>query len=150
MIDIENFVFDTFYNQLIQIYPNANITNGYDEQFASLLTILIRETNSVPLRKTATDDCAENHVRLTYEIEVVCDEENTGRIKCKSVLNDIDTVAQSMKMTRIHKNIPINIDRTKWRQYVRYEVICDKGTQVSKVVNGETVVDTVYQLYRRG
>ena len=146
MIDIENFVFDTFYNQLIELYPNANITNGYDEQNASSLTIIIRETNNVPLRKTATDECVENHARLTYEVEVVCDEENTGRNKCKSVLNDVDTVAQSMKMTRIHKNRPINIDRTKWRQYVRYEVIVGKPVTYNTGTENER---TVYQMYRR-
>ena len=47
MIDIENFVFDTFYNYLIALYPNANITNGYDEENASSLTIIIRETNNL-------------------------------------------------------------------------------------------------------
>lgn len=141
MIDIENFVFDTFYNHLIAIFPNANITSGYDEKSAASLTVIIRETNNVPFRKTATDDCVENHARLTYEIEVICDEESTGRIKCKNVLAEVDTAAQGMKMTRIHKNRPINIDRTKWRQYARYEVIVGKP----QTING----NTVYQMYRR-
>lgn len=141
MIDIEDFVFDTFYNQLILKYPNANITNGYDESFASSLTIIIRETNNVPFRKTSTDECVENHARLTYEIEVICDEESTGRQKCKAVLNDVDIAAQGMKMARIHKNRPINIDRTRWRQYARYEVIVQKGQEI----NG----NTVFQMYRR-
>ena len=146
MIDIENFVFDTFYNYLISLYPNANITNGYDEENASSLTIIIREINNLPVKRTATDACAENHAKLTYEIEVICDEESTGRIKCKAVLADVDTAAQSMKMTRIHKNRPINIDRTRWRQYARYEVIVGKPVTYDAGTQNER---TVYQMYRR-
>ena len=147
MIDIENFVFDTFYNQLIQIYPNANITTGYDEQNASSLTIIIRETNNTPVKRSATDACVENHARLTYEIEVICDEETAGKAKCKAVLNAVDNIAaQSMKMTRIHKNRPINIDRTRWRQYARYEVIVGKPVTYDAGTANER---TVYQMYRR-
>lgn len=149
MIDIETLVFDTVYNQTIQQYPSANITAGYDEQEASSLTVIIRETNNQPYRNSATDDCSENHTRLTYEIEVVSDKENTGRSECREVLDFVDTVMQSMKFRRIHKNRPINIDRTRWRQYARYEVICDKGTQVTRIVDGQTVTDTVYHMYRR-
>lgn len=141
MIDIENFVFDTFYNHLIVLFPNANITKGYDEHTAASLTVIIRETNNVPLRKTATDDCVENHARLNYEIEVICDTESTGRIICQDVLAEVDTAAQGMKMTRIYKSRPINTDRTKWRQYVRYEVIVGKP----QTIDGKTV----YQMYRR-
>ena len=149
MIDIESLVFDTVYNALIQQYPSANITAGYDEQNAVFPTVVIRETNNQPYRNSATDDCSENHARLTYEIEVISDKENTGRGECKGILNAADTVMQSMKFRRIHKNRPINIDRTRWRQYARYEVICDKGTQVSRIVDGQTVTDTVYHMYRR-
>ena len=149
MIEISNLVFDTVYNQTIQQYPSANITAGYDEQIASPLTVIVRETNNQPYRDSATDNCSENHSRITFEVEVFSDKENTGRSECEEVLDFVDTVMQSMKFRRIHKNRPINIDRTRWRQYARYEVICAKGRQVTRIVDGKTVTDTVYQMYRR-
>lgn len=141
MIDIENLVFDRFYQNLILLYPDANITGGYDEEKKSALTIIIREVGNAALLKTATDDCVENHARLSYEIEVVTDQKNTGRSLCRKVLSDVDTIAQTMKFRRIHMNRPINIDRTKWRQYVRYEVIVGKAQDIDG--------NTVYQMYRR-
>lgn len=141
MIDIENMVFDRFYNSLIVLYPNANITGGYDEERASVLTVIIREVNNAPLQKTATDDCVENHARVTYEIEVVTDQTSTGRSLCRQVMSDVDDIAQTMKFRRIHMNRPINIDRTKWRQYARYEVIVGKPQEIDG--------NTVYQMYRR-
>lgn len=149
MIDVESLVFDTVYNALIQQFPNANITAGYDEQNAVFPTVIIRETNNQPYRASATDDCCENHSRLTYEVEVESTKENEARSECKEILNAVDLIMQSMKFRRVHKNRPINIDRTVWRQYARYEVIVDKGTQVTRIVDGKTVTDTVYHMYRR-
>ena len=149
MIDIENLVFDTVYNALIQLYPNANITAGYDEETAIFPAVIVRETNNQPYRNSATDECSENHTRLTYEVEVESDKENTGRSECKAILNAADEIMQSMKFRRVHKSRPLNVDRTIWRQYARYEVICDKGTQVTRIVDGKEVTDTVYHMYRR-
>ena len=150
MIDVENLVFDTIYKALIQQYPEADITDGYDEEHFKSPTVIVRETNNSPLQRTATDACVENHTRLVYEIEVISSKENTGRSECKTILNAVDDIMQnSMKFRRVHKNRPINIDRTRWRQYARYDVIVGKPYTVTEVVNGETVTTTVYPMYRR-
>ena len=141
MIDIEHLVFDTVYNQLNPLFPNANITNGYDEKIAVYPAVIVRETNSVPLQSMNTDDCAENYSRLTYEIEVVSNKANTAREECKAILEAADTIMQGMKFRRMHKNRPINTDRTVYRQYARYEVVVGKPYEQ----NG----DTIFPMYRR-
>lgn len=141
MIDIENLVFDTVYNQLHPLFPDANITAGYDEHNAVFPTVIVRETGNIPYRNSATDECSENHARITFEVEVESDKENTARSECKEILNAVDEIMQSMKFRRVHKNRPINIDRTVWRQYARYEVIVGKPIAVGD--------DLVYQMYRR-
>ena len=149
MIDIESLVFDTVYNALHALHSELNITAGYDENMATYPTLIVRQTNNQPYRNSATDDCSENHTRLTFELEVMSDKANTGRSECKQILMDADDVMQSMKFRRIHLNRPLNVNRTLWRQYARYEVICDKGTQVTRIVDDKPVVDTVYHMYRR-
>lgn len=146
MIDIESLVFDTVYNALITQFPDINITAGYDEQNAIFPTVILRETNNQPYRNSATDDCSENHARLTYEVEVESDKENTARSECKAILNAVDEIMQGMKFRRVHKNRPINIDRTVWRQYARYEVIVAKPVTYDAGTENER---TVYQMYRR-
>ena len=141
MIDIENLVFNTVFDQLSALYPSANITTGYDEKEATYPTVIVRETNNVPVQSMNTDDCAENYTRLTYEVEVVSDREHTARSECKEILEAADTIMQSMKFRRIHKNRPVNVDRTVYRQYARYEVIVGKPYER----NG----NMVFQLYRR-
>ena len=149
MIDIENLVFDKVYNALSVLHPEANISAGYDEHIAIFPSVVVRQTNNQPYRDSATDECSENHARITFEIEVYSDKKDTGRSECKAILNDADEIMQSMKFRRIHLNRPLNVDRTLWRQYARYEVICDKGTQVTRIVDGKEVTDTVYHMYRR-
>ena len=141
MIDIENLVFDTVYNALHTLYPNVNITSGYDEKKAVYPAIYVRETNNTPVERMNTDDCAENYSRLTYEVEVVSDRENTARSECKELLTAADGVMQSMKFRRIHKNRPVNTDRTVYRQYARYEVIVGKPYEKDG--------NTVFPMYRR-
>ena len=146
MIDIESLVFDTVYNQLIQLHSDANITAGYDEKRESHTTVIIREVGNVPYAFGNTDACAENYSRVTYEIEVECDKQNTARSECKAILNDADTIMQSMKFRRIHKNRPLSIDRSKFRQYARYEAIVGKPVTINA---GEQNEKTVFQMYRR-
>lgn len=141
MIDIENLVFDTLYNQLHALFPQTNITAGYDEQNAIFPTVVARQTNNQPYRMSATDECSENHARITFEIEAYSDKADTGRTECKELLAAADEIMQSMKFRRIHLNRPLNLDRTKWRQYARYEVIA--GKPIEKDGN------LIYQMYRR-
>ena len=149
MIDIENLVFDTVYNQMLTLHPEANVTAGYDEQNAVFPCVVVRQTNNQPYRASATDDCAENHTRVTFEIEVYSDKADTGRSECKELLNDADTIMQSMKFRRTHLNRPINIDRTLYRQYARYEVIVGKPTVTVTGTGDEQVTTTTFHMYRR-
>lgn len=149
MIDVESKVFDTVYNWIHNLYPNANITAGYDEQNAIFPCVVVRQTNSQPYRNSATDDCSENHTRLTFEVEVFSDKADTGRSECKELLIAADDAFQSMKFRRIHLNRPLNVDRTLWRQYARYEVIVGKPTVTVTGEGDNTETIYTYQMYRR-
>lgn len=141
MIDISNLVFDTVYTQLSVLYPDANITAGYDEKKIPGLNLVVRQTDNTPYTLSNTDDCAENHSVITYELEAESNRENTARSECAAILNDADAIMQSMKFRRTNMSRPFNLDRTSYRQYARYEVIVGKPQEI----NG----NTVYQMYRR-
>ena len=149
MIDIENLVFDTFYTAFHTLHADANVTAGYDEQNALFPSVIVRQTNNQPYREMNTDDCAENYSRITFEIEVISSKADTGRSECKLLINDADTIMQSMKFRRIHLNRPINVDRTLWRQYARYEVIVGKPTTTVTGEGDNTETTITYHMYRR-
>lgn len=141
MIDIESKVFDTIYNAVTTVYPTANVTTGYDETNAVFPCVVVEEIDNVPYRRTSTDDCVENHARLSYEVNVYTDSANHAKTDGKKILEIVDTALQGLKFRRIRKNEPLSLNRTLFRQYGRWEVIVSKP-----LTDGE---DTVYQFYRR-
>jgi len=141
MIDIEHKIVDTIFTAVTTSYPNADITTGFDEKTAVFPCVVIEEIDNVPYRRSITDDCAENHAQLTYEVSVYTDNKDSAKSEGKKILDIVDTALQGLKFRRIRKNKPLNIARTIFRQYGRWEVVVGKP-----VVSGE---NTVYQMYRR-
>ena len=71
---------------------------------------------------------------------------NTAKTVGKNIMGIVDDAMQSLKFRRVHKNKPLNINRTLFRQYARYEVIVGKPV----VLNPNTQQEkTIYQMYRR-
>lgn len=143
MIDIESKVFDTIFNAVkaTDAYPDADVTTGFDEKTAVFPCVVVQETGNDPYRRTNTDDCAENYTRLSYEISVYTDNEQKAKTEGKKILGIADAALQGLKFRRIRKNQPLNVSRTIFRQYARYEVIVGKPVTVGN--------NTVYQMYRR-
>ena len=141
MIDIGNKVFDTVFNAVTSAFPSADVTTGWDEQTTVFPCVVVEEVDNTPYRDSITDDCAENHVRIIYEISVYTDNQGNAKTVGKNVLDVVDTAMQGLKFRRTRKNKPLNIARTIFRQYARYEVIVGKPITV-----GDT---TIYQMYRR-
>ena len=143
MIDIESKIVDTIYNAVKanNAYPNADVTTGFDEKTATFPCVVVYETNNAPYRRANTDDCAENYSRLTYEVSIYTDNANSAKTEGKKIFEIVDTALQGLKFRRIHKNRPLNINRTVFRQYGRWEVIVGKPITVGN--------NTVYQMYRR-
>lgn len=143
MIDIESKIVDTIFNAVkdSSAYPDADVTTGFDETTATFPCVVIEEVNNSPYRRMDTDDCAENYTRLTYEVSVYTDTVNSAKTTGKDILKIVDNALQGLKFRRIHKNKPLNIARTVFRQYGRWEVIVSKP-----IIRGD---DTVYQFYRR-
>lgn len=151
MIDIESKIVDTIYNAVKanDAYPNADVTTGYDEKTAIFPCVVIEEVDNSPYRSTDTDDCAENYTRLTYEVSVYTDDKDKAKTEGKKILSIVDTALQGLKFRRIRKNKPLNIARTIFRQYGRWEIIVSKPFVRTDIVDGKSVETTVYQMYRR-
>lgn len=141
MIDIESKVFDTIFNAVTASYPNADVTTGFTEQNAVFPCVVVEEVDNSSYRQSATDDCSENHATLEYEVSVYTDNADTAKTVGKKILGIVDTALQGLKFRRVRKNQPLNIARTIFRQYGRWEVVVGQPVEVGN--------DTVYQLYRR-
>jgi hypothetical protein len=141
LIDIGSKVFDTIFNAVTLAFPAADVTTGFDEQTAIFPCVVVEEIDNVPYRQSATDDCSENHTRISYEVSVYTDNINTAKTEGAKILGIVDDALTGLKFRRIRRNKPLNIARTIFRQYGRWEVIVGKPVE-----SGD---DVVYQMYRR-
>lgn len=143
MIDIQNMIVDAIFNAVKaeNAYPNADVTTGFDMKTAVFPCVVIEEVNNAPLRSTDTDDCAENHTRLVYEVSVYTNDISKAKTEGRNILKIVDDTLQGLKFRRTRTNQPLNIARTIFRQYARWEVVVGKPITVGQ--------NTVYQMYRR-
>ncbi len=142
MIDIESYVFDTVYNAVIAQFPSARVDAGYVEKSATFPAISVIETNSVPMRSTNTDDCAENYTRLYYEVNIYSDKQDEAKSEARSIAKVVDDAMQGMKFYRTMMHQLPNQDRTIFRLYMRYEVVAKPVTDNNGDITG-------YKFYRR-
>ena len=143
MIDIQNMIVDAIFNAVKaeNAYPNADVTTGFDMKTAVFPCVVIEEVNNAPLRSTDTDDCAENHTRLVYEVSVYTNDISKAKTEGRNILKIVDDTLQGLKFRRTRTNQPLNIARTIFRQYARWEVVVGKPITVGE--------NTVYQMYLR-
>lgn len=143
MIDIQNMIVDAIFNAVKaeNAYPNADVTTGFDMKTAVFPCVVVEEVNNAPLRSTDTDDCAENHTRLVYEVSVYTNDISKAKTEGRNILKIVDDTLQGLKFRRTRTNQPLNISRTIFRQYARWEVVVGKP-----ITDGDRVI---YQMYRR-
>lgn len=141
MIDVENKVFDTVYNALIAYNEDICVYGQATEVSASFPAVTIWETDNYGYRRTETEASTENHVVVTYEVNVYSNLQNGSKQECKAVLDVADTAMRGMGFRRILRRRVANIDRTIYRMYARYEAIVSAPY--------ESDGDTIYKISRR-
>lgn len=142
MINISNMVFDTVYNAVaVSSHSDADVTDLPDDRFAKPKAVVVHEVNNVPVRDTATDDNAENHARISYEIRVYVNLLDDPKTTADELFEVTDTAMQGMKFYRTMMRRYPSEDRTRYRIIGRYEVIVRAPVTIGQ--------DTVYQMYRR-
>ena len=106
MIDIQNMIVDAIFNAVKaeNAYPNADVTTGFDMKTAVFPCVVIEEVNNAPLRSTDTDDCAENHTRLVYEVSVYTNDISKAKTEGRNILKIVDDTLQGLKFRRTRTN----------------------------------------------
>ena len=149
MIDIENKVYTTVANAVWTSYPSMSVSGSYTEIPSSFPFVSIVEVGNTTYRPSQDNQLLEHHARLLYEINVYSDKTDTRKATAKSIAAIIDTAMQNMKFTRVYMQPTPNVDTSIYRIVLRYEAIVQEGVTTTETVDGQTVTNTTYQMYRR-
>ena len=141
MIDIENMVYTTLYNEIKAAFPKAEVSGEYNETPSAFPFVSIVEENNSTYRKSLDGDLKEHHASLMYTINIYSAKSNGKKEEAKAIQKVVDSTFQSLKATRSMCNRIPNIDRTIYRIVSRYSLVVAEATEI----NG----NKVYQLYRK-
>ena len=141
MIDIENYVFDSVVNAVLISYPNCSYYSVATETPTTFPCITIEEINNEIYQETMDSSALENHVRVSFEINVYTNTDDGKKAQAKNICDIIDGVMQANNFIREFYSPMPNIDITIYRITLRYSGIVAKG-----VANGENIL---YHIYRK-
>ncbi len=146
MIDIENYIVTKIEEAVTAEYPGADVLADYIEKMAAFPTVTVTQIQNETLRRMQDEEPTEHYARVTFEVNVYCNDRLGKKAGCKRILDLVDGVMFPMKFTRrpLRQLPAIDHSRTIYRMYARYTAVVDEGTVVEE--DGEE--KTVYHMYR--
>lgn len=127
MIDIESEIFSIVSKAVRSKYPKIYMTGEYIKVPPSFPCVSLIEADNQVYRNTRTTDSNENHVQVTYEVDVYSNKKTGRKSECKTILALIDNLMIDLGFTRsLLTPVPNEEDATVYRMVARYRAIVSK------------------------
>ncbi len=131
MIDIENEVFDEVSAKVRAEFPNIFMTGEYVKSPSSFPCVSLVEIDNAAFRKTQTTEGRENHVAVSYELNVYSNKTKGKKAECKAIVAFIDNLLMELNFTRIMlEPVPNQDEATIYRMLGRYRAVVSKNKTI--------------------
>lgn len=128
MIDIENRVFTTVKNHIIETYGELSMATEFDASPSSFPHISIVEEDNSNYSRTVDSGSNENHVKVMYEVNIYTNSTIGRKLEAKTLLGTVDTLMLQMGFDRISKTaLPTS---TMYRIVIRYQGIVSQNYEI--------------------
>lgn len=127
MIDIESELFSEISQKVRNQFPNIFITGEYVKSPPSFPCVSLIEIDNIALKNTQSTESNENHVSVTYELNVYSNKTKGKKAECKKIVAFIDEILMKFNFTRIMLEPIQNQDEaTIYRMVGRYQAVISK------------------------
>ena len=127
MIDVENQIFTKAAAPVWEHYPDAFVSGEYVKTPPAFPAVSIVEMDNLPYESSRTTESVENHVSVTYEVNVYSNLSKGKKAECKAIIALIDEVMAALGFTRIMLNpVPNMNDATIYRMVARYRAVVSR------------------------
>ena len=131
MINVENEIFNIIAIAVRNEYPNALVVGEYVKTPAKFPCISIVEMDNTVYDKTQTSGCLENHVDVSYEVNIYSNKTSGKKSECKAIASLIDNEFATLGFSRtMLQPIPNIDDATIYRMLGRYRGVVSKDKKV--------------------
>ncbi len=125
MIDLEAKIFTCCYEEVIKEYPNCDVTSEYVNSPSKMPHVSIVEKDNAVWRNTS-DEITENHVALTYEVNVYSNKTTGKKTEAKAIFAVADKALEDMGLRRTSLNESPNLyDTSIYRLTARYKCVAN-------------------------
>jgi hypothetical protein len=130
MIDVESEIFTLVSNAVKAEYPEAYVTGEYVQSPSSFPCVSFIEIDNATYQNSQTQSTIENHVVVTYEVNIYSNKTSGRKSECKKIASIIDNLIMSLNFTRIMLQPVTNQnDATIYRMLGRYRAVISKEKQ---------------------
>lgn len=131
MIDVENDVFSEVAKKVRAKFPNIYVTGEYVKSPPSFPCISLVEIDNATFRNSQTTESQENHVAVTYEVNVYSNKTKAKKAECKEIVAFIDEILMGLNFTRIMlEPVPNQNDATIYRMLGRYRAVVSRNKTI--------------------
>lgn len=130
MIDIENEVFDSVYEDLVAKFPDISVTSDYVAMPSEFPCVSLYEADNASYDKTQDSGSNENHAKVMYEVYVFSNKKSARKTECKTIFGVVDAKMLSMGFTRIAKQPFPRDDGAIYQLIGRYEAVVSKNKKI--------------------
>lgn len=135
MIDIEDDIFDEVSEKVYAAFekkcPDLLMMSEYVKSPSSFPFISLVEIDNATFRNTQSTDGNENHVAVTYELNVYSNKTSGKKAECKALAGFIDEILLNMNFTRtMLEPVPNQDEATIYRMLGRYRAVISKNKTI--------------------
>lgn len=135
MIDIEDDIFDEVSEKVYSAFekkcPDLLMMSEYVKSPPSFPFISLVEIDNATFRNTQSTDGNENHVAVTYELNVYSNKTSGKKAECKALAGFIDEILLGMNFTRtMLEPVPNQDEATIYRMLGRYRAVISKNKTI--------------------
>lgn len=124
MIDAENEIFTAVRNAVVAEIPNIYMVGEYTNTPPQFPCISLVEIDNAVYRNSSTESVEENHVAVTYEVNVYSNKTKGKKSEVKAIAKIIDDTLARIGFTRMmFQPVPNLADTTIYRMIGRYRAV---------------------------
>lgn len=127
MIDLEQEIAALVRDAVLEVSPQADVSDQYVHAPARFPHVSVTEADNVMYEPTQDSGGKENHARIMFEVNVYSNKASGRKQEARRILQAVDAALSGAGMTRIMATYIPNLENaTIFRMTARYQAVVSK------------------------
>lgn len=130
MIDVEPQIYTTVALALKNVYKDISVVGRTIYEPSNYPCVCIEQTDAMSVSDTRDTGSTQNHIEVTYTVNVFSKKPNTAKSEAKEIMSQVDNTLCQLGFTLLGC-VPVAMaDATKYRLTARYRAIIGNDEKI--------------------